>query len=910
MTTWTKLQPDRDLQCYFERPSAIAAMSGASPSGFVLSGTFRQPFDWAVVEWNRDNNIEHPAFRPLPDGDLRGLTLRYREKRFGCMTMDSSMYPTVDWPFLRIWTEVNGQERFHRVKLREYAVATQGDAQAARVTFELQGSPTSGDYVGLSLPGEHHTYQLLGADTISSTVARIAESVNSFSPRFTANAAGTTITVECAGAGAEGLAIAGANGNRLGAYGFVAGAQTESWVVPVKEFTGGASPSQWELRLPLGELVDEHGVSVPVHNVRKMRWTYAAEFMKEGFEEIEFRVELTDWEVSGAGKSYRIAGPGSRRYLAGDREVERTGPWTREPGNFYGGELFTSSSTGAKWRVSYAFGKPHVLLLGTRVTPTCADLMVRIDGGPAQRHSVARAGEDNCLRVRLAALEPGRHTVEISHAGPSGNVAYLNYVEAAIPTENLPEMEPDSVITLATDWDTDHSLSIPPERALALINELGFRGRLNHYVGAMWFYQMERAGHHYASVRLQLGGTPVPSSVVTLTFGLTSDPVEQRSAVHHVVRVGDSVPLLAQTLAMTLNSGYTAVRAEAGEDYLDIIARLPGNFGNSLLVNATCTADSLHLSLASPTLQGGQDGRWITEVTREERMNRACRDWSVAFFKEARRIGLESVAAFSLELQHGDDTWEAGIAQRYPDGAPTWLNTPALQTNFSPASLAYWRGVHRDMAGIMVEAGVPPLLQFGEVQWWYFPSHGGMPFYDEWTMAEFQRLHGRQLPVLQGNEPAGTVPAEVTAFLAGLVGEFTEAVIAHVRQFFPEATFEVLYPTDVNDRHLAEAVNLPRAVWGPDRLSLFKTESFTYTGDRKLDSCQRTIEFGRGMGYSPERRSFLVGISDPSSTWRREVQRAVEEGIGNIVLFALDQYCLVGYPSLTPDRGSRSAWVE
>ncbi|MCU1235005.1 MAG: hypothetical protein JWP63_2972, partial [Candidatus Solibacter sp.] len=27
----TKLRPDRDLQCYFERPSAVAALSGAMP---------------------------------------------------------------------------------------------------------------------------------------------------------------------------------------------------------------------------------------------------------------------------------------------------------------------------------------------------------------------------------------------------------------------------------------------------------------------------------------------------------------------------------------------------------------------------------------------------------------------------------------------------------------------------------------------------------------------------------------------------------------------------------------------------------------------------------------------------------------------------------------------------------------
>src|SRR3712207_2750316 len=99
----TKLRPDRDLQCYFERPSGIAAISDATPFGFTVSGTWRQQFDWAVVEWNRDNVFEHPMFRNLPDGDLSGLTLSYRERRENCMRLDCDIYPTVDWPTLRIW---------------------------------------------------------------------------------------------------------------------------------------------------------------------------------------------------------------------------------------------------------------------------------------------------------------------------------------------------------------------------------------------------------------------------------------------------------------------------------------------------------------------------------------------------------------------------------------------------------------------------------------------------------------------------------------------------------------------------------------------------------------------------------------------------------------------------------------
>ena len=93
----TKLRPDRDLQCYLNGPRQSAALSGASTTEFTVSGCWRQQFDWAVIEWNRDNgrlNIRHCAI--LPDGDSSGLELSYEEVRTNCIPLDSTLYPT-EW---------------------------------------------------------------------------------------------------------------------------------------------------------------------------------------------------------------------------------------------------------------------------------------------------------------------------------------------------------------------------------------------------------------------------------------------------------------------------------------------------------------------------------------------------------------------------------------------------------------------------------------------------------------------------------------------------------------------------------------------------------------------------------------------------------------------------------------------
>ena len=164
-----KLSPDRDLQCYFLVPSAIAAMSGASNSGFTVSGKWRQQFDWAVIEWNRDNQFEHPSLRPLPDGDLSGLVLSYEEERIGCIPIESNLYPVVDWPDLRLWTEDSqGNESITQVYLwPDYAQPVAGSYVPASASMTLVSSPDDGCRVGLAFLEQHYYYTVQPGDSLT-----------------------------------------------------------------------------------------------------------------------------------------------------------------------------------------------------------------------------------------------------------------------------------------------------------------------------------------------------------------------------------------------------------------------------------------------------------------------------------------------------------------------------------------------------------------------------------------------------------------------------------------------------------------------------------------------------------------------------------------------------------------------
>jgi hypothetical protein len=157
--------------------------------------------------------------------------------------------------------------------------------------------------------------------------------------------------------------------------------------------------------------------------------------------------------------------------------------------------------------------------------------------------------------------------------------------------------------------------------------------------------------------------------------------------------------------------------------------------------------------------------------------------------------------------------------------------------------------------------------------------------------------------ILSQNSDPGAF-ADECAFLPQLIGEFTDAVMTYVRQTHADARFEVLYPPDVNDTALNRLINFPHTHWTPASLDSLKTENFTYTGDRDLDKALASIQLPMQLGFGRSQSSHLVGIGEYTTPWSKEQRMAAGEQLDSVVLFALDQFCLIGY-QLPLERGAR-----
>lgn len=898
--TLEKLRPDRDLQCFFFRPSAIAAMSEASATGFIVSGTWRQQFDWTVIEWNRDNVYEHPLLRYLPDSDLSGLTLSYQEERTNCIPIDSKLFPTVDWPYLRIWAEdSSGVEQVYRVNLKENATAVAGSAVAAQATFELQGTLTVGDWVELSWLDEHFNWQVGASDTIATVLEALEDQIDTNS-NYVSAAVSTgdgTITLTHSTAGEE--------GNWLGIVASVSGAETEQWSPTSQTMSGGQSPTRWQIDLDFSALQDSTGpgdpVDVPTDRVRKMRWTYSAALQPADFERSEFEVRITDWSVTGTNRAYKVAGPRSRRLEDNDPTITYSGTWAVGAGNFSGGTIRHATATDSSVTIPYKAQSSQRLFLGTRRADGGGTISVVVDEEPEQTFDLDLPQEDFLVRLDLGTFGPGNHTVEATLT--SGDSFYFDFLELVIESSTVEAQPARPNETLATDWDTDHSLALPPERVAWNLYMLGFRGRANHYAGAILFYELFNPGNVYAEGTVTFSGTPQFGETATVNLGGTE--------YVRVMLITDTPETIAKAFELLINNGGTGIWAETSGNVLAIHSRLLGSAGNDMELSASSSTEDFDAVASGSTLEGGQDGAlnirnppepWFVDVDAEPRLNRAARDWHRAYFEALDGYGIVATAAFSTELSHGDPSVSLGMAQRYPDGSAVVVSTPGVQTNFSPASIDYWKQAYLDMAELQDEAGVEPYLQFGEVQWWYFPKPVdppdppvGMTFYDDYSTTEFQSRYSHAMHVFLSNDDSPDSYPDEAEFLPALIGEYTEAIRDFVLSSFAGAKFEVLYPPDVNDHDLTRVINFPEADWTPTNLEVLKTENFGYTFARNLDKALESIRLPLEKGFARSKTAHLIGVYSPSDPWNWERRLARANHIESVVLWAFDQFSMIGY---------------
>jgi hypothetical protein len=99
-------------------------------------------------------------------------------------------------------------------------------------------------------------------------------------------------------------------------------------------------------------------------------------------------------------------------------------------------------------------------------------------------------------------------------------------------------------------------------------------------------------------------------------------------------------------------------------------------------------------------------------------------------------------------------------------------------------------------------------------------------------------------------------------------------------------------------------INFPETDWTPAQLEVLKTENFEFTFTRNLDKALESIRLPLEKGFSRSKTAHLVGVYSPNDPWNWERRLARANHIESVVLWAFDQFSMIGY-SLPLSEGVR-----
>lgn len=701
----------------------------------------------------------------------------------------------------------------------------------------------------------------------------------------------------------------GRDGNMIELYSLASSPSQLCFDRSAVTLAGGSSAVTWNLSIDF--------TALGIDQLRQCWLTFAPSLSNgAAFTAAEWLATFSNWQIADPNSvaPLQVAGPGSIRLEEDSPSCSFTANWSLESG-FYSRYFANAASlVNESVTVTYTCQFTHNLYLGTSLYIDRGVAGVSLDGDPqTQLNCYLNTGSAVVTRRLLrSSVAAGKHTVVITVV--QAGIIYFDFLEAAVLSGVPAPLAPRANISAALDFDTDQTYMVSPARLLWMMNQLGYAGPINEYLGVFWWNQRVASGGSFSTAQVTFAGAYAGGDSIVLEF----DPPDG-TELGKSVFPDDTLDTIAAHFAYYINSSLTSAWASAAGNVLTIVGRSPSSpYNLSLTATVTSAAGTAAVSPTQPA--AGIYPNWMVDDTANPPINCAVADWHADFYSQCAALELEVVTSCSLELVNPP----TGYAALFPDrtavatatGFGTLNSTQCAVGN--SALVAYQKSVYRQIAQMQSAAGLTPSLQYGEFLWWYFNNSSGMAFYDSETTAAAQTALGRPLHVFltPNDDPTVNGSADAT-FLRDRLRDHVAALVADIRSAYPTVKCEVLWPYDVNyptptggeGGQLNYFVNLP-VEWQQQPssgLDTMKVEALNFAaGLRNLDLAWQAIQLFPSFGWPVTALRYLVPVFGSATPWNRELALVWGIGMPEANLWALDHVCLYNLDVPEPPLDRRS----
>jgi hypothetical protein len=693
----------------------------------------------------------------------------------------------------------------------------------------------------------------------------------------------------------------GRDGNMIQLYTLATSPSTTSFDSPQYQLSGGSSAVAWNISLDF--------TALGIDSIRQC-WLTFAPSLADGasYTANEWLATFSNWQLNEADgtdtvKALQVAGPGSIRIEETDSACSFTGAWTPESG-FYSRYFANAASVvDDSVTVAYTCQFTHNLYIGTSLYSDRGVAGIVLDGDTETLLDCLVNTTSAIVTRRLlrSAVPAGTHsvTIRVQQAG----VIYFDFLEAAVLSDVPDALVPRPSISPALDFDTNQTYMLSPSRLVWMLNQLGYAGPVNEYLGVFWWNQRVASGGTLSTAQVTFSGAFATGDSIILSFNPPGGAQLGKS-----VFPSDTLGTIANHFAAYINSSLVSAWASASGGVLTVTSRSQGSAWDLVLSIQVVSASSGSATISPAQPAAGIFPQWVIDDSVSPPINRAVRDWHADFYAQCAAASLAVVTSCSMELVNPP----AGYVALFPNGNPVSTATGFGNLNSNQCAigaakmLAYQKAVYRNIAQMQSTAGLTPSVQYGEFLWWYFadPAGSGMGYYDPETAAAAQAAFGRPLYAFMTPNDDPTVNSSADAlFLRNRLRDYLSALEADIRSAFPTVKCELLWPYDVNypasvggvGGQLNRFVNLP-VEWQlqpTSGLDTLKVEAFAFaTSLRNLDLARQAIALFPNFGWPPGCLRYLVPVFGFADPWERELALVWGAGLPFANLWAFDHVCL------------------
>jgi hypothetical protein len=353
--------------------------------------------------------------------------------------------------------------------------------------------------------------------------------------------------------------------------------------------SGGSSAVTWNCSLDF--------TALGIDQIRQCWLTFAPALANaSAFTATEWQAVFSSWQLtagSGSVPALQVAGPGTVRIDDSDTACAYTGVWNPEAGFYSNYFAHVTSALDATLTITYNCQFTHNLYVGTSLYSDRAVAGVSLDGDAVTHLNcvVPDASAVVTRRLLRSAVAPGRHTVTFTMV--SAGVFYFDFLEAAVLSDVPNALTPRSTISAALDFDTDHTYKLSPARLMWIMDQLGYAGPMNEYLGVFWWNQRVLSGGSLSTAQVTFSGSFASGDTVFVTLN--------GSTMGKSVFPADTLATIAAHFADYINGSFVGAWASASAATLTINARSPAPaYTLTLAVSATSATGEAALTQTTP----------------------------------------------------------------------------------------------------------------------------------------------------------------------------------------------------------------------------------------------------------------------------------------------------------------------